>query len=127
MTTSLVCSMAVHAAIKADPVAYAALDYVGTQRIPADASGPAYDLEHRNCHCGGTLSRIVALHAITFDDAEGQRLYWSGVECEVDGWTRDSTDALWFASREDADVELLRARDNIDDRRVAYVSVEEMT
>ncbi len=36
------------------------LVFIGIQHTPADDSGPAEDLELRNCECGTTLAKVVA-------------------------------------------------------------------
>jgi len=61
VTRSHVCTAASHAAIKADPEAFAALPYRFTMRIEAgfdDAeSWGAYDLVNRDCtNCGSTIA-----------------------------------------------------------------------
>lgn len=48
-----------HAALKADPAAWAALELVGVQVTPEDEDGPEERLELRNCLCGSTLARLV--------------------------------------------------------------------
>jgi hypothetical protein len=40
---------------------WAGLPYVGAQHIEADATGPAYDLELRNCSCGSTIG--IEIHS----------------------------------------------------------------
>ncbi len=47
-----------HAALKLDPIAWAALRLVGRQEVPAGEGPdePAYVLEHRDCPCGSTLA-----------------------------------------------------------------------
>jgi hypothetical protein len=60
---------------------------------------------------------------ITCDDHETfPVLHWTGFE-----WSDDGKDALRFATREDADVELHAARDSFPDRRREWVSVEEVS
>lgn len=54
------CPIASHDALKRDPAAWSALRYVGIQHTPADETGPAEDLELRDCPCGSTLSLVRA-------------------------------------------------------------------
>ena len=55
-----VCATEVHEALKRDDAKWAALEYVGVQRIEADETGPAEAIELRNCACHSTLARKVA-------------------------------------------------------------------
>jgi hypothetical protein len=58
---ALVCSQALHNALKADDAAWATLPLVGVQHIDADEDGPAESLELRNCACGSTLCKSIPL------------------------------------------------------------------
>ncbi len=53
------CTRESHERAKHDTAAWLAMVYIGTQRIPADETGPAEALELRNCACGSTLCRKV--------------------------------------------------------------------
>lgn len=55
-----VCSQAAHEAMKLDPIAWAALTFVGVQSFAAEDDEPASALEMRNCHCHSTLCKSVA-------------------------------------------------------------------
>jgi hypothetical protein len=55
VSRSLHCSAAVHAAIAADPVAFARCSFVGYQPVEADGALPPDLIELRNCACGGTI------------------------------------------------------------------------
>lgn len=62
--------------------------------------------------------------SITCDDRETfPVLHWCGQQ----GWSDEGKDALRFATREDADLELRAARDSFPDRRREWVSVEEVS
>lgn len=56
---ALVCSQAVHDALKADLVAWSALPLLGVQRFEAEGDEPESALEMRNCHCNSTLCKSV--------------------------------------------------------------------
>ncbi len=49
-----------HESLKSDP-RWDVLVLIGVQHTPADETGPAEDLELRNCYCGSTLAKLVAL------------------------------------------------------------------
>jgi hypothetical protein len=57
---SLVCSHAIHAALKSDPIAWSMLPLIGVQRFEANEDEPASALEMRNCHCNSTLCKEVS-------------------------------------------------------------------
>lgn len=68
--------------------------------------------------------------SITCDDRETfPVLHWCGNTNGYDGqgWSDEGKDALRFATREDADIELRAARDSFPDRRREWVSVEEVS
>lgn len=60
---SLVCSSAVHEALKADDAAWLRLALVGVQLVDADEFGPAERLELRNCVCNSTLCRSLEVQS----------------------------------------------------------------
>lgn len=57
---------------------------------------------------------------ITHDDGHAAQLWWTGED-----WSGRGADALEFASREDAAVEMRRARRSMGDGRADNVTVEE--
>jgi hypothetical protein len=56
---SLVCSRAIHDALKADDREWSRLPLVGVQHFEAEGGEPAESLEIRNCVCGSSLCRAV--------------------------------------------------------------------
>ncbi len=54
-------SVAAHEELKLADERWLALTLVGVQHIAADETGPAEDLELRNCSCGSTLARRMVL------------------------------------------------------------------
>lgn len=55
--TPLVCTTALHLALKSDPASWSALPLIGVQQIDAFDDEPAGALELRNCpHCGSTMA-----------------------------------------------------------------------
>lgn len=54
---SLVCSEAIHAALKSDDASWYKLEYVNTVRMEFGGDGPDEMQEARNCRCGSTLYR----------------------------------------------------------------------
>lgn len=55
--TSLICTEAIHSALKSDDAAWSQLEYVNTIRMEYGDGGPDEMQEARNCRCGSTLYR----------------------------------------------------------------------
>lgn len=132
MTRSLVCSAAVHDAIRADPQAWADCERLGFNRWEAFDGEPAGQTEVRLCaNCGSSIGIVTALpYSVTCDDGDDAPIYWCGVSNGHDGqgWSDRGDDALCVATRDDADLEVKAARNSFGeyDRRRTHVAVQEV-